>query len=109
VAGAYQLPVNGSEVLFARIADPWLLRQMPNPAAAAIYSGPGDLGHTYRYYLRRAAMAAGHDTTSVRTANEWAILSGKVAKRITNKAIVTGLMKDATRKRTWKEQFADSY
>ncbi len=104
--GAYLLPTDGNRI-FASIDDPWLFRH--NPGAARLLSGPGDLGHTYRYYLRRAALADGLTLPDLSTPDGWRQLSGQTAATLTDVAVLTGYLGPSRKPRTWKQELVDEY
>jgi len=106
-AGAYYLPTDGGRI-FAALDNPWLLRHAPG--IAKLLSGPGDLGHTFKYYLRRAATA---DNVSpmpdLSTDDGWRQLTGKTATTITNVALLTGYFGGKARPRTWKQWLIETF
>ncbi len=104
--GAFFLPVNAGDRLYAAIADPWLFRQAPDAATATIYSGPGDLGHTYQYYLRRAAIVDKVADQLITAPNPWAALAGTKAASIRNVVLLAGSKRKPS---TWKTQLIDDY
>ncbi len=106
-AGAYFLPTDGSRI-FAALDNPWLFRH--HPGEAKLLSGPGDLGHTFKYYLRRAATVDKVDPMpDVSTLDGWRQLSGKTADTLIDVAILSGYYGPKRQLRTWKQQLIDEY
>jgi hypothetical protein len=106
-AGAYFLPTDGDSAL-ATVADPWLFRA--DPAAASLLSQPGDLGHTFQYYLRRAAMIDEIDPLpDLSTLDGWRQLSGKKATTLTNIAILSGYLWPKKKPKSWQRELVEGY
>jgi len=106
-AGAYFLPTDGESVL-ATVADPWQFRT--DPGAARLLSQPGDLGHTFHYYLRRAAIVDKLDPLpDLSTLDGWRQLSGKKATTLTNIAVLSGYLWPKKKPKTWQRELLEQH
>jgi hypothetical protein len=105
--GSYFLPTDGGRI-FAALENPWLLRH--NPADARLLAGPGDLGHGFKYYLRRAAIADKVDPLpDLSTPDGWRQLSGHSAAKLYDVALLTGYAGGDRKPKTWKRWLVDWY
>lgn len=105
--GVFSLPTDGAQIV-ARPQNPWLLRH--NPAAAKLLSGPGDLGHTFKYYLRRVAIADNvQPLPDLSVPDGWRQLSGRTATKLYDVALLSGYFGGSRKPKTWKKWLIDWY
>ncbi|HET6621133.1 MAG TPA: hypothetical protein VFG64_14460 [Dongiaceae bacterium] len=106
-AGAYFLPTDANSVL-ATVADPWLFRT--DPGSARLLGQPGDLGHTFQYFLRRAAIVDKIDPLpDLSTLDGWRQLSGKKATTLTDVAILSGYIWPKKKPKSWQRELVEEY